>query len=101
MTCLGPESGRQEQWFEQNTAAGDGDAVGEVAAAGSDGEEVFWDDFWASEPCSYPDRTGDLRIVTKISDFYSARQWHSTGSPRSAACPAPGNDRKDIAQVCA
>ena len=30
-------------------------------------------------PCSYPDRTGDLRSVLKIADFYSARQWHSTG----------------------
>ena len=27
----------------------------------------------------YPDRTGDLRSVVKIADFYSARQWHSTG----------------------
>lgn len=32
--------------------------------------------------CCYPDRTGDLRSVTKISDFYSARQWHSTGMYR-------------------
>jgi DNA-binding CsgD family transcriptional regulator len=31
------------------------------------------------EPVSYPDRTGDLRAVVKASDFYSARQWHSTG----------------------
>ena len=29
--------------------------------------------------CSYPERTGDLRNVVKPSDFYSARQWHSTG----------------------
>ena len=28
--------------------------------------------------CSYPDRTGDVRSVIKVSDFYSARQWHST-----------------------
>jgi hypothetical protein len=26
----------------------------------------------------YPDRSGDLRSVTAASDFYSARQWHST-----------------------
>ena len=31
------------------------------------------------QPCSYPDRTGDLRSIIKIADFYSARQWHSTG----------------------
>ena len=29
--------------------------------------------------CGYPERTGDLRSVVKPSDFYSARQWHSTG----------------------
>jgi len=48
-----------------------------------DGDEVdcqlFWKFYWDSIPCSYPDRTGDLRSVTKPSDFYSVRQWHSTG----------------------
>jgi DNA-binding CsgD family transcriptional regulator len=28
--------------------------------------------------CTYPDRTGDLRSVVKLSDFYSTRQLHST-----------------------
>jgi DNA-binding CsgD family transcriptional regulator len=28
--------------------------------------------------CGYPERTGDLRSVVKPSDFYSARQWHSS-----------------------
>jgi DNA-binding CsgD family transcriptional regulator len=40
---------------------------------------VHWKHYWQCEPCSYPDRTGDLRTVIKITDFYSARQWHSTG----------------------
>jgi hypothetical protein len=35
--------------------------------------------FWDCAFCSYPDRSGDLRSITKISDFYSARQWHGTG----------------------
>jgi DNA-binding CsgD family transcriptional regulator len=35
--------------------------------------------YWDSRFCSYPDRTGDLRSVITIADFYSARQWHSTG----------------------
>jgi hypothetical protein len=36
-------------------------------------------DFWHwPEFASYPELTGDLRSVTKVSDFYSARQWHST-----------------------
>jgi DNA-binding CsgD family transcriptional regulator len=88
VTCLGLDSGRQDQWFAQSIAAGDGDAVGEAAAVDPDGEAVFWDDFWASEPCSYPDRTGDLRSVTKISDFYSARQWRSTGMYSDILHPA-------------
>jgi DNA-binding CsgD family transcriptional regulator len=46
---------------------------------GGDGERVFWDHYWACDPCCYPDRSGDLRSVVKVSDFYSARQWHSTG----------------------
>jgi DNA-binding CsgD family transcriptional regulator len=78
LACMGLDSGRQEQWFGQGIRAGDGDA-GEVAASGPAGPEVFWKHFWTSEFCSHPDRTGDLRGVTKISDFYSARQWHSTG----------------------
>jgi DNA-binding CsgD family transcriptional regulator len=40
---------------------------------------VHWQHYWHCDPCSYPDRTGDLRTVIKIADFYSARQWHSTG----------------------
>ena len=33
---------------------------------------------WECQCCTYPERTGDLRSVVKPSDFYSARQWHST-----------------------
>jgi hypothetical protein len=40
--------------------------------------ELYWSLYWDSIPCSYPDRTGDVRSVTKPLDFYSARQWHST-----------------------
>ena len=42
-------------------------------------DRAHWEHYWDSEPCSYPDRSGDLRTVVKIADFYSARQWHSTG----------------------
>jgi DNA-binding CsgD family transcriptional regulator len=35
--------------------------------------------YWDSRFCSYPDCTGDLHSVITIADFYSARQWHSTG----------------------
>jgi DNA-binding CsgD family transcriptional regulator len=40
--------------------------------------QLFFELYWDSLPCSYPDRTGDLRSVTKPPDFYSVRQWHST-----------------------
>ena len=40
---------------------------------------VYWEHYWDCKPCSYPDRSGDLRSIVKIADFYSARQWHSTG----------------------
>jgi DNA-binding CsgD family transcriptional regulator len=39
----------------------------------------WWACRWECQSCTYPERTGDLRSVVKPSDFYSARQWHSTG----------------------
>ena len=42
-------------------------------------EPVHWQHYWDCQPCSYPDRSGDLRSVITIGDFYSTRQWHSTG----------------------
>ena len=44
-----------------------------------DYDRVFWTHYWDCLICSHPVRTGDLRAVTKTSDFYSTRQWHSTG----------------------
>jgi hypothetical protein len=41
--------------------------------------EHVWACHWDCQSCSYLERTGDLRSVVKPSDFYSARQWHSTG----------------------
>ena len=41
--------------------------------------EGFWPLHWDCQSCTYPERTGDLRGVVKPSDFYSPRQWHSTG----------------------
>jgi DNA-binding CsgD family transcriptional regulator len=42
-------------------------------------DRSHWKHYWDCKSCSYPDRTGDLRSITKISDFYSARQWRGTG----------------------
>jgi DNA-binding CsgD family transcriptional regulator len=72
LSFFGLDSGRQTEWFGQRIPVGPDD--------GEDHDESpFWEHYWSSLPCSYPERTGDLRSVTKISDLYSARQWHSTG----------------------
>jgi DNA-binding CsgD family transcriptional regulator len=74
----GFDSGRQRSSILQIIPALDDDGPW-----GSEGYEdldrVHWEHYWDCQPCSYPDRTGDLRSVLKIADFYSARQWHSTG----------------------
>ena len=40
---------------------------------------AYSSNYWGSRFCSYPDRTSDLRSVNRIADFYSVRQWRSTG----------------------
>jgi DNA-binding CsgD family transcriptional regulator len=62
----------QEAWFGQNLPGGDTWVDDALAQA-------HWEHYWDCASCSYPDRSGDLGQITKISDFYSARQWHSTG----------------------
>jgi DNA-binding CsgD family transcriptional regulator len=68
VSFFGLDSDQQAGWFGQDLPADD------------DGDDqVFWAHYWDCADCSYPDRSGDLRSVTKLSDFYSARRWHSTG----------------------
>ncbi len=55
----GFDSEREETWSTQFMPDGGGAVV-----EGSD--PVRWDHYWHCEPCSYPDRTGDLRSVVKI-----------------------------------
>ena len=55
-------------------------------------EVSFWSHYW-NTPCSYPERTGDLRRHVLISDFYSARQWHSTGMYQDC-CKPYGNEHE-------
>jgi hypothetical protein len=67
------DSERQMCWFSQEIPARD--------AGGTDYEpwdRVFWEHYWGSQHCSYAVRTGDQRSVISATDFYSARQWHST-----------------------
>jgi DNA-binding CsgD family transcriptional regulator len=69
----GWDTGRQTCWFSQEIPSGDA-RIGYEAL-----DQVFWANYWDCQRCSYPARTGDLRSVITTADFYSARQWHSTG----------------------
>jgi DNA-binding CsgD family transcriptional regulator len=74
----GTDSTRQEDWFGQTVPSEADDPGFDVAS--------FWAHYWSS-PCSHPERTGDLRSLVKISDFYTARQWHSTGMYQDCCRP--------------
>jgi DNA-binding CsgD family transcriptional regulator len=67
------DTGRQVSRWLQGSDADDDSGVP------TDGARVFWTHYWDCLICSHPVRTGDLRTVAKTSDFYSTRQWHSTG----------------------
>jgi DNA-binding CsgD family transcriptional regulator len=76
------DSGRQMCWFSQEIPARD--------AGGNDYEAwdpVFWENYWDCQHCSYAARTGDQRSIVRTADFYSARQWHSTGMYTDFARP--------------
>ncbi len=74
VTFQGMDSGRQDNWFIQCIDDEEPDPALEQAV-----NKAHWQHYWDCLSCSYPDRTGDLRSVVKIADFYSVRQWHSTG----------------------
>jgi DNA-binding CsgD family transcriptional regulator len=67
---FGMDTGQQTFWFDQQVPP-DNDGVGVDV-------QVFWENYRGSDFCTYCARSGDLRSVTKLSDFYSARRWHST-----------------------
>src|SRR5947207_1545108 len=66
------DSGRQMCWFSQEIPSGD------AAIDWEPTDQVFWENYWDCQHCSYAARTGDQRSVITVADFYSARQWHST-----------------------
>jgi DNA-binding CsgD family transcriptional regulator len=71
------DSGRQAYSLLQSTSVSDDELY---ASEDLDPARVerFWACHWHCQSCSYPEHTSDLRSVVKPSDFYSARQWHST-----------------------
>ena len=52
--------------------------LGEFTNEIDEPEDPFWVHYADSLPCSYPCLSGDTASVTKISDFYSVRQWRDT-----------------------
>ena len=66
------DSERETIWLGQAIPA-------EINPADAALEPLLWRHYWDCQPCSYPERSGDLRSVITIGDFYSAREWHSTG----------------------
>jgi DNA-binding CsgD family transcriptional regulator len=38
----------------------------------------FWAHYWDALACSYPDRTGDTRSITKLSDFYTDQEFRAS-----------------------
>jgi DNA-binding CsgD family transcriptional regulator len=70
------DSGRQEYSVLQDIPA---PSDSELKSLEDPDWERFWACHWECQFCSHPERTGDLRSIIKPSDFYSTRQWHSTG----------------------
>jgi DNA-binding CsgD family transcriptional regulator len=74
----GTDSSQRLDWFGQTIPSEADDPSFDVSS--------FWTHYWDS-PCSYPERTGDLRSLVLISDFYSVRQWHSSGMYQDCCRP--------------
>jgi DNA-binding CsgD family transcriptional regulator len=83
LVCQGYDTTLLQYWFAQEVPAEDqggdpneGDSIG-----------AFWGHYWDCRFCSYPDRSGDIRSIRTIQDFYSVREWHSTGMYRDVIRP--------------
>ena len=72
----GYDTRQNSYWFAQQVPGDDEDSD---SASNEGSEQTFWEHFWNCKPCSYPDRTGDLRSIVQVTDFYSVREFHSTG----------------------
>jgi DNA-binding CsgD family transcriptional regulator len=74
VSFFGFDSGQKVSWFAQSIPS----TFGSVPSY-EDLVRAYWQHYWDCQFCSYPGRTGDLGSIIKVTDFYSARQWHSTG----------------------
>jgi DNA-binding CsgD family transcriptional regulator len=79
ISVSGYDSVQELTWFRQALENGD---QPEQPASPADQKamgQLHWMHYWDCQSCSYPDRSGDRRRVIGVSDFYTQRQWHSTG----------------------
>jgi DNA-binding CsgD family transcriptional regulator len=74
VTFFGFDSGQKVSWFGQEIPY-----TFDRGPGYEDLLRAYWQHYWDCQFCSYPGRTGDLGSIIKVTDFYSARQWHSTG----------------------
>jgi DNA-binding CsgD family transcriptional regulator len=81
VVLLGFDRGRQANWFVQSARPHDRNDWDDL-------DRAYWHHYPACRYCSYPTRAGDLRSVITESDFYSARQLHSTGMYNDRYRPA-------------
>ena len=72
VSCAGLDSNRRQTWFSQEIPDHDGTSQQSV-------DEEHWEHYNQDLFDTYPERSGDLRSIVKISDFYSARQFRDTG----------------------
>lgn len=67
-----------------------------IEACGADADDPviaeYWKLYWLTSACNYPDRTGDIAHVTKLSDFLSEREWRT--SPMYLEFGLPGQSRQ-------
>jgi DNA-binding CsgD family transcriptional regulator len=90
LLCHAYDSTLRQYWFTQQIPGEEGNdeaADRTLAANGSDLCRVMWEHYWDCQVFSYPDRSGDLRSIVKVDDFYSARQLQSTGMYRDVMRP--------------
>ncbi len=45
----------------------------------ADDDEAFWRHYWDTPSCYWPSRSGNVRTITTISDFYSQREFRDSG----------------------
>jgi DNA-binding CsgD family transcriptional regulator len=87
LLCHGYDTTSQLNWFVQQIPEEEEDDDVEGGPGDEEWARVFWQQYWDCQVCSYPDRSGDLRSIVKVHDFYSVRQWHATGMYREIMRP--------------